>query len=214
MNVAGYAAVLCAAATFFAPARLHAQTLDEASPAIRLIHQAREVAAYGRMARNPFALIVAAQMVQDSGLGRGNRRPLSPGMADQPAFAATRDLLAEAKALGRGRRAVREAADDVLARADKGRDKGPLYEIATIAGSGSDVFPGMRFEAGQRAEVYVESSRRVAVTVIDSSGRSLCRDDRNRDVAYCWWNPAGADAVRVEIVNRSDEPAVYRLITN
>ncbi len=170
---------------------------------------ARAVAQQGRAARDPLALIVAARIRRDLAMApRGASRGDEPGL-DTPA-----SLLAEARRMARGDRRVASLADDAAATGEKGRERGPLYDIGRLAAGGRETYTAISFAAGRRAEVYVEASRRVAVTVRDDAGAPICADDAGGPVAYCWWTPERATTVSVEVVNPTREPNAFRLVTN
>ena len=182
-----------------APAR--AQSLHER------LDLARALAAEGRAARDPLALIVAARIRRDLGLS-----PRGAAMADPAGLDGPASLIAEARRLaGRDRRAL-ALAEDVLATGEKGRARGPLYEIGKLGAGARETHGEMRFAAGRRAEIYVEATRAVTLAV-RAEGRTLCAPQSGA-VAYCWWTPQAETSVAVEIVNPTREPLAYRLVTN
>jgi hypothetical protein len=174
----------------------------------RTLDLARALAAEGRAARDPLALLVAARLRRDLAMAPMRAGGEAEGL-DTPAaladaargFAATDDRIAS-------------LADDILASNEKGRERGPLYDIGRLPAGGREVYAAIRFSGGARAEIYVEAQRRVAVTVRDASGAPVCADDAGGPVAYCWWRQESEAALTVEIVNRSAEPMSYRLVTN
>ena len=185
-------------------------TAQEDGPSLRArFDRARAAADYGRAARDPLALIVAARMRRDIGMTRR-----TPNAAEAPGLDDPRSLVEEAKRMARGRRAVLALADETLATGEKGRERGPLYEIGRIANAGSETFDAMTFAGGKRAEVYVEGARRLALVVRDAAGRTICADDAAGPVAYCWWKQDAAGAVRIEILNRAPADNAFRMVTN
>ena len=185
-------------------------TAQEDGPSLRArFDRARAAADYGRAARDPLALIVAARMRRDIGMTRR-----TPNAAEAPGLDDPRSLVEEAKRMARGRRAVLALADETLATGEKGRERGPLYEIGRIANAGSEAYDAMTFAGGKRAEVYVEGARKLALVVRDSAGRTICADDASGPVAYCWWKQEASGAVRIEILNRAPAENSFRLVTN
>jgi len=168
---------------------------------------ARAAAEHGRAARDPLALLVAARLRRDLGL------TVRSG-AMQEGFDTPVSLVEEARAMAGDDARVGSLADDVLAFADKGRERGPMVDLGRLPGGGREVYAAMRFSGGGRAEVYVEAKGRVAVSVRDAAGAPVCDDDPGGPVAYCWWRQNSEGAVTVEIVNRADAPTPYRLVTN
>jgi hypothetical protein len=181
---------------------------------IGLVDESRKLIARGRAHRDPRALLAAARALRESGAEPARLRPGTEPMLEDTAFPTPRALALQAKGMAKGRRDVARLVDAFLGSAEKGRESGPLFEIAKLAPSGAASFPAVRFAGGKRAEVYVESTRKIAVELYDADGAVICKDDRGAEVAYCWWPQAASGTIRVEIVNKSDKPATYRLVTN
>ena len=186
---------------------------EEGSPLVSRIALSGKLTAYGRSFRDPLALIVAARVLHEAGL-TPRKRPAAGTGADDRAFPSPQMLLAEARSMARGRRDVARLADNALASTEKGRLNGPLYEIAKLGGGARVSMGEIRFTQGERAEIYVEGTRKVTIAVIDAEGKTICQNERDGEVAYCWWPQAPQGALRVEILNRSDEPSICRLVTN
>lgn len=169
---------------------------------------ARALAAEGRAARDPLALIVAARIRRDLAMSPRGAAAADPAGLDGPA-----SLLAEARRLAGRDRRVSALADDVVASGEKGRARGPLYEIGKLAALARETHGELRFAGGRRAEVYIEATRPVTLAVRGGDGGPLCAPPVG-PVAYCWWTPAAETSVAVEIVNTTREPLAYRLVTN
>jgi hypothetical protein len=201
-----------------APHQAHAQAIhpqhEAMSPTIQRIAQSSDLVRYGREMNNPLALIVAAQMLRDTGL---ERNPFSKSIVanvDLAAFPSADELLSEARAQSGNASPLKQLIDDLLGSREKGRETGPLYEIATVRNETTETFPDIRFARGKRAEVYVEGTGRLAMSVRDQAGQKLCEDDRKSEVAYCWWHQAESGSVRVDVTNRTSSPMTVRLVTN
>lgn len=169
---------------------------------------ARALAAEGRAARDPLALIVAARIRRDLAMSPRGAAAADPAGLDGPA-----SLVAEARRLAGRDRRLSALADDILASGEKGRARGPLYEIGKLAALARETHGELRFAGGRRAEVYIEATRPVTLAVRGGDGLSLCAPPVGA-VAYCWWTPAAETSVAVEIVNTTREPLAYRLVTN
>lgn len=204
------AAVLLAGLACVAPVAAQQPSLRDS------LDLARAVAGDGRAARDPLALIVAARLRRDLAMTRrDDAAPRgAPSAADLARLDAPQTLVAEAKRLARGRSAIVALADEILATGEKGRERGPLYDIGKLAAGGREAYDNMRFVAGRRAEVYVEGVLKLALVVRDADGRTICADDAGGPVAYCWWTQARDGAVRIELLNRAGVDNAYRMVTN
>ena len=179
----------------------------DASEPLQLLVQARQLATYARTTRKPLALIVAAEMIRDAGL-----EPRGTSKIDDPN--STKALVDEARGMARRDRLIARLADNVLATNEKGRETGPLYEITKVEPGATERRANMPFKPGKRAEVYVEGSGKLAITVYDAKGQPLCKDDHADSVAYCWWQQANQGDVTVEVMNPGKAPNTIRIVTN
>ena len=207
-------AVLAGCALLAADLRLAAAQSGRPEGAVGLIERSRSLIARGRASNDPLALLAAARAFRDSGAEPAQLRPGEGRLLEDSAFPTPHALALQAKHLAKGRGGIIRKIDAFLATADKGRESGPLFEIAKLPAGGAASFPALRFSGGKRAEVYVESTHKVAVELYDSEGAIICKDDRGSEVAYCWWRQTATGTIRVELKNKSDKPATYRLVTN
>ena len=176
------------------------------------LDRARSFAEYGRKAREPLALIVAARIRRDLGL-----QPMRPERRDaekDDGLDTTQSLIAEARRLAPRDRHIAAMADNFLATNEKGRERGPLYDMGKLGAGARETYAEVRFAGGRRAEVYVEAAGRGALVVRDAGGAQICNDDAGGPVAYCWWAQERDAPVRIEIVNRGATPNAYRMVTN
>lgn len=185
---------------------------QESAPLKSDLDRARAFADYGRKARDPLALIVAARIRRD--LGLQPMRPQRDEAARGDGLDAAPSLIAEARRLAPRDRRIAALADDFLASNEKGRERGPLYDMGKLSAGAQETYSEMRFAAGKRAEVYVEAAGRIALVVRDAGGAQICADDAGGPVAYCWWAQERDAPVRIEIVNRGGAPNAYRMVTN
>jgi hypothetical protein len=197
-----------------ATAQTRVLPLEGMSPVVERIAQSSHLIRYGRETNNPLALVLAAQMLRETGLqrnvgGKGN----AIGVEDA-AFPSVEILLAEASSRSENLPPLKQLIENILAARDKGRETGPLYEIAILKSEATEMFPDIRFAKGKRAEIYVEGTGKLALSVRDMTGRNLCEDDRKNEVAYCWWQQVESGSVRVEVTNRTATPVTVRLVTN
>ncbi len=192
---------------------------DRAFTSLQRLSQSSELADYARSNKNAAALIVAAQMrrelamEQRTSIEKGAPKAIIPA-SDLARLPNVDNLLAEARAMGQGDTLINRLADNVEATSEKGRERGPLYEIMKLLGGKTERLPGMSFNLEKRAEIYVEGTENLSLVVLDSGGRSICRDDRNWSVAYCWWPQGNGAAVTIEVTNKSSGTNTIRLVTN
>ncbi len=213
-------AVIAAAALAcggLAPA-LADQPAREATP-VALMSLSGGVAAWGREARDPLALIVAAEIRSRVTVRPVDRRPDQSGEAGaEPAAAdlTVEALLAEAVALAKGDPTVAALADDVKASATKGLVQGAGASRATVRSAGSDWYRRLKFEGARYAEAYVELAGpgTVSMSVFDDKGNLVCRDTNPSSVAYCGWTPSATTSFDLRVENRGAGPVPYRLFTN
>lgn len=214
--VASAALIACVVAS---PAA-RAEDPGRGETALALVSLSAGVAAWGREARDPIALIVAAEIRSRVTVRSIERRPEQSGEAGaEPTATAdvTVDaLLAEAVALSKGDGTVAALADDVKASARKGLVQGAGASRATVRAAGSDWYRRLKFEGARYAEAYVELSGpgTVSMSVFDDKGNLVCRDTNPASVAYCGWMPSTTATFDVRVENRGNGAVPYRLFTN
>ena len=206
--LAGGAAVEAARAGEAAPAR----------PPLEMLALSARVAEWGRDAKDPLALIVAAEMRARVTLKTVERRPEQMGEApDASASATTTDsLLAEAVALSGKDATIAALAEDVKASATKGLVQGANSSRGTIRAAETNWYRKLRFEGMRYAEAVVELAGAgvASISVYDEGGNLVCRDPNPSSVAYCGWHPSSTAYYDVKVENRSNVAAPYFLHTN
>lgn len=210
-------ATVLVAVVLAGPARA-AEDARGAAPLARLALSA-EVAAWGREAKEPLALVVAASIRAQIATRTIDRAPERSGPSEEAATAVvvTPDhLLGEATALSHGDATIAALVADVKAAATKGLVQGAGASRATVPGAGTDWYRRLRFEGSRYAETYVELAGpgTVSVSVFDAAGNLVCRDPNPSSVAYCGWTPSSTALFDVRVENRSTAPVPYRLFTN
>lgn len=187
---------------------------SEALPVAQL-HLSEQLAAYGRAAKDPLSLIVAAQIRSSVGVKVVDRKPDNAdavGAASAEAGATVDALLVEAKALAKGDKTIAALADDVKGSATKGRVGGGIVSLGQITGR-TIHNRTMNFRGGQAAEVAAVGidTDDIVLEVFDEGGHLICRD---RDPAYCRFNPIWTGPFTVKVHNNGGSLAHYRLETN
>lgn len=186
---------------------------------LALLALSAEVADWGRGAKDPLALIVAAEMRARIGIRPVDRVPEQSGEAAAAPAATeltTDGLLAEAVALSGRDATIAALADDVRASATKGLVQGAGASRATVRPAGTDWYRRLRFEGSRYAEAYIELAGpgSVSVSVFDVAGNLVCRDPNPSSVAYCGWTPSVTAGFDVRVENRGTAAVAYRLFTN
>jgi hypothetical protein len=190
---------------------------DAAAPSTPLpveqLHLSAQLAAYGRTAKDPLSLIVAAQIRQQVGVKVVERKPDEGTTAAAPAATdVVGALLDEAKALSKNDKTIVALADDVKASATKGRVGGGIISNGQITGRTIHNHT-MSFRAKQVAEIAAVGvdTNDIMLEVYDEGGHLICRDT---DPAYCRFTPAWTGAFKVKVHNNGTSLAHYRLETN
>ena len=185
---------------------------------VRQLALAMETADYGRTAKDPLALIVAAGLrrgvaTRPAGLGPEGGDVTADTSADPYAADA---LLAEAMALSKNDPVVAGFAEEVRAAAAKGRSDGIAVSRSVAKPGGTDWYRRIRYDAGKYAEAAVEllGGGAIDLFVYDSAGNVVCRDVRQPKKGYCGWTPKPGETFDIKVENRQPAPARYVLSTN
>ncbi len=192
---------------------------DDTPTSLQQLNQSSELADYGRKNNNAAALVIAAQMRRELAIEQRKNTLLGHApqpipMADSAKLPSVDSLLSEARAMAHGDTTINILADNVASTSEKGRERGPLYEIINVSGGKTEQLKEMAFNLDKRVEIYVEGTENLSLLVQDNNGHSICRDDRNKNIAYCWWPQASASSVTIEVSNKSKNMNTIRLVTN
>ena len=187
------------------------------STAFKTLALSGQLIAYGRSNHDALALLLAADMRKGLSLKNVSRKAAE----DESDNSNTSNdeieaILAEATKIAGDKESYLELIEDVRASASKGKSDGPAYNIKTIKAMGKNSYRNIEFSGGQYAEIYVEGSGRANLDlfVYDAKGRLVCSDTDPSDINYCGWTPLANGAYRVTIVNKSNRPNRYSLMTN
>lgn len=192
----------------------------EPSEGVGALRLSSDVAAWGRAAKDPVSLIVAASIRAKVSSHRVDRRPEANAEAATSAAEGGREpgveaLLEEAVALSNRDPAIAAMAADIRAAKTKGRVDGIAESIATVKGAGIDWYRKLPFDSSY-AEAYVElfGDGRVTISVWDEKGNLVCKDPNPSTYTYCGWNPGVTGRYDVRIENLGSKPVRYRISTN
>lgn len=191
----------------------------EATSAPSLLKLSSEVAAHGRAAKDPLALIVAASIRARVSMTPVARTPEQTGTAGEMAPArepSVAALLEEAVALSGKDPAIVALAGDVTGSATKGRADGVAASVATIKGAGVDWYRRVAFEGTRYAEAYVElfGEGHLKISIWDDKGNLVCKDPSPSTFSYCGWNPTTTGRYDLKIENLGTRPVRYKIATN
>lgn len=193
---------------------------SESSRAVRQLYLADELADYGHDARNPMALIVAAEMIAQAGARDVEQAKTAEGKgtAGDKTAKPERDvasLLGEARALSGQNAALLAAIDRVAASESKGRSNGPGQVSERVLAGDTDTYT-IRFDGGESAGVVVvgDGDTDLDLYVYDENGNLVCKDDDRTDTMLCEWTPAWTGDFTVKIKNLGGVYNAYEMATN
>jgi hypothetical protein len=195
--------VLALGAVTVAPARAEMTPLQEVDLSMQLFQRGVDQA-------NPLLILAAAGIRKGTtfapaGEGAGASAPLDW----TEMLAAARDLAADDPAL-------LAMVEDLEADTAKGVTTGQIYSVSEIDDGGENIYDALPFDAGQYAEVYVESNdgSDLNLYVYDAAGRLVCSDTDVSSISYCGWRPSEAGEFTIKVENKGQGDAGYSLMTN
>ena len=193
------------------------------STAVQQAHLAGELADYGRSARSPMALVLAAELTAaTAGPDVKRTKTAEAGTAAAPAADKTdkpattvASLLSEARAMAGPDASLQPVIQRIAAMENKGRDRGPSRTYERVLAGGSDSYT-TRFVGGEPAIVYVDGDgdTDLDLYVYDQNGNQICSDTDNTDTMLCQWTPAWTGTFTVKIKNYGRVYNNYMMRTN
>ena len=193
---------------------------SESSAAVRQLYLADEVADYGHEARNPMALIVAAEMITQASARDVEQAKTTggKGTAGDKAAKPARDvasLLGEARALSGQNAALLAAIDRVAASESKGRSNGPGQVSERVLAGDTDSYT-LRFDGEEQAAVVVvgDGDTDLDLFVYDENGNLVCEDADTTDTMLCEWTPRWTGNFTIRIKNLGRVYNAYEMATN
>ena len=192
---------------------LPAYSSDAPVPALKQVQASRIMYEAGVAARDPLMIIAAAKLRRSAGLAETERDGAETRGGEHLSWTA---MLEAARNYAGGDETVLGLIDDTAAEQTKGVTNGPVYNIASLSGKGSDTYKNVPFDGQKYAEVYVEAkgNHDLNVFIYDAQGRLVCSDTDVSAIAYCGWRPRQAGAFSVKVTNESGGGAQYSLMTN
>ncbi|WP_372015750.1 hypothetical protein [Pseudoxanthomonas sp. 10H] len=197
-----------------------AGTASDNSRAVHQLYLADAVADYGHEARNPMALIVAAEMIAQAGAREVEQAKTSDGKGTAGDKAAKPErtvasLLGEARALAGQNAALLAAIDRVGASESKGRSNGPGEVSERVLAGDTDTYT-IRFNGGEEAAVLVvgDGDTDLDLYVYDENGNLVCDDADSTDTMLCEWTPRWTGDFTVKVKNLGSVYNAYDMVTN
>lgn len=193
--------------------------MPAADEPIELLQMSADLLAFGRRAKDPIALIVAARVVKALGGTEANRKPDGRAAGDtmpkngQPVTAES--VLAEARELAKGDKIVTLLIDETAALGSGTAEVQPRTHHDTVQPGGTDVY-NVVFTGGQPAETGIagDGGSDLDLLVYDENDHLVCRSAGSSDREYCRWWPRWTGPFRIEVQNLSGAANYYRLATN
>ena len=180
--------------------------------ALKALELSAELYARGLDSDDPLLILAAAKLrrgfdfTPDAGTPEGAGTPVT-----------WEQMLDAARELAAGDEAMLAMIDDVAEASSRGVTTGQVYHIKeTIDVGGDDVYGPLPFDAGEYAEVYVESNdgSDLNLYIYDAEGRLVCSDTDSSSISYCGWRPAEAGVFTIKVENRGAGNSGYAIMTN
>ncbi|CAK0766126.1 Peptidase C-terminal archaeal/bacterial domain-containing protein [uncultured Gammaproteobacteria bacterium] len=183
---------------------------------------ATQLIQYGRVHKDPLAMIVAGQIKKEVGV-REEKREKASSEGENDAQAKTdktntdsaEQILAEAKTLAQGRNDLIAIIDEIAETVTRGRVGGPAVTYDRVKARGIDKWR-LTYRGGQLAEVSVNGDHDTDLDlyVYDEQNNLVCSDTAWGDNTYCRWYPRWNGTFYVKIVNHGRVSNRYVLMTN
>jgi hypothetical protein len=201
--------------------------MDATAKATEQMHLATELATYGRESQNAMALIVAAEMLAQSGAEDVQREKTTEG-PDEPVEDKERGedmftvsaILSDARDLARGDEALLAAIEQVESQESKGvvctgGRSCPARHKDVVNPQKSDIYRAT-FKGGQTAIVAIkgDGDTDLDLRVYDQNGNLICKDTRSTDEGICKWKPIWTGTFVIKVSNLGRVQNYYRLATN
>ena len=197
-------------------------TVSAEAEAVKDLNLAYSLVRYGRKAKSPEALVMAAKVLAGIGSQELKAKPVTEtdpkAPKDAPAkpvgpVASAKALLDEAKAMAKNDAAVVAMADKV--ELNRGAVGGPKRSTDVVKALSIDSF-SIGFRGGEVARVAIsgDGDTRLDLYVYDESGNLIDSRVGPGDDALCTWVPKWSGKFTIRIVNRGLVANQYVIATN
>jgi hypothetical protein len=186
---------------------------------IARLQMASDLLAFGRDAKDPLVLIVAARITKALGGTEVDLKPdgrAATGSAQKSGQPASADsILVEARDLAKGEKITNLLIEETAAMGAAGGAGQPKTHQDTVQAGATDVY-SVVFSGGQLAEAGIagDGSGDLDLLVYDENDHLVCRSTGSSDREYCRWWPRWTGPFRIEIQNLGTAPNLYRVATN
>jgi hypothetical protein len=183
---------------------------------IEQLQMSADLLAFGRQAKDPLALLVAARVMKAAGGSEVERKPEASAGAQKSGQPVSPDsILTEVRDLAKGDKIIGLLIDETAALASGPTDGGPKTHQDTAQPGSTDVY-NVVFAGGQLAEVGIagDGDSDLDLFVYDENDHLVCRSAGSSDREYCRWWPRWTGPFRIEVQNLGGVANLYRLATN
>jgi hypothetical protein len=187
-------------------------------PVARL-QMSSDLLAFGRDAKDPLALIVAARVMKALGGTEVGLKPEGRAATDsvqKPGQPVSPDsILLEARDLANGDKITGLLIDETTALPSGLAAEHPKTHQDTVQAGSTDVY-SVVFTGGQLAEAGIagDGGSDLDLLVYDENDHLVCRSAGSSDREYCQWWPRWTGPFRIEIQNLGAVANLYRVATN
>jgi len=183
---------------------------------IEQLQMSSDLLAFGRQAKDPLALVVAARVMKATGGSEVERKSANDGAAQKSGQPVSPDsILAEARDLAKGDKIIGLLIDETATMRPGPADTGPKTHQDTVQPGATDVF-NIIFSGGELAEVGIagDGESDLDLFVYDENEHLVCRSAGSTDREYCRWWPRWTGPFRIEVQNLGGVANLFRLATN
>jgi hypothetical protein len=186
---------------------------------IERLQMSSDLVAFGRTAKDPLALVVAARVMKALGGTEVELKPEGRGAAGgaqksgQPV--SPDSILAEARDYAKGDKITLLLIDETAGMGSASAAGGPKTHQDTVQPGATDVY-SVVFTGGQLAEAGIagDGESDLDLLVYDENDHLVCRSDSSSDREYCRWWPRWTGPFRIEVQNLGRVANLYRVATN
>jgi len=198
--------------------------VSEAGQGVQALVLASQLAAWGREAKDPVALISAARIAQQVATTERKlvKAPAEAAPAGETAevkggaILSAEALLQEARELSGGQASLLALADaTAAAKGTKGHRGGALEFTERVRGNATDVYSDLRFRAREEAEVAVigDSRSDLDCYVYDENNNLIDSDTDSTSTCALQWTPRWNGSFTLKIKNLGSRSSEYLVLS-
>jgi len=192
--------------------------VSAAAQGVADIKLASDLAAYARRAKNPAAMLVAAQIMKNTPVrdAAAKKNGAKAGAAAAKRFVTPETLLAEAKTMAGGNTDLVAMIDtEATLAATRGAANGPQRIYENVLAGRTDVFQ-IKFIGGEKAQVGVvgDGDADIDLYIYDENDNLIESDADRTSACIAEWTPSWTGTFKVKIKNIGSVRSDYLLVTN